>query len=35
MSGEYARAYRQWKKIGSTEIDAAGRLRREEAHARR
>ena len=35
MSDEYWRAYRQWKKIKSLDIDAAGRLSREEAHARR
>ena len=35
MSDEYWRAYRQWKKIHSLEVDAAGRLSREQAHARR
>ncbi len=35
-SDEYWRAYAEWKKIGTIEgIDAAGRLTREEAHARR
>ncbi|MEK7403510.1 MAG: hypothetical protein AAB225_00235 [Acidobacteriota bacterium] len=36
VSDEYWRAYRRWKKIGGIKgIDAAGRLTREEAHARR
>jgi len=36
MTDEYRRAYARWKKIGSIPgIDAAGRLSREEAHARR
>lgn len=35
MSDEYWRAYRRWKKIRSMDVDAAGRLSREEAHARR
>jgi len=33
---EYQRAFRRWKKIGAIPgIDAANRLTREEAHARR
>ena len=35
LSDEYWRAYRQWKRIRSIDLDAAGRLSREEAHARR
>jgi hypothetical protein len=36
VSDEYWRAYKRWKKTGNVPgIDAAGRLSREEAHARR
>lgn len=36
LTDEYWRAYQRWKKIGGIPgIDAAGRLSREEAHARR
>jgi len=35
LSDEYWRAYRQWKRVRSIDLDAAGRLSREEAHARR
>ncbi len=35
MGDEYRRAYRRWKKIPSMPLDAARRLSREEAHARR
>jgi len=36
MNDEYWRAYRRWKRIGNLKgIDAARRLTREEAHARR
>ena len=35
MSDEYWRAYRQWKRIPAIEVDAAHRLSRDEAHARR
>lgn len=36
MSDEYWRAYQRWTKMGSLEgIDAAARLSREDAHARR
>ena len=36
MSDEYWRAYKRWTKLGSLEgIDAAARLSREDAHARR
>jgi hypothetical protein len=35
LGDEYWRAYERWKKIGSIPgMDAAGRLSREEAHAR-
>jgi hypothetical protein len=35
-SDEYWRAYDQWKKIGAIKgIDAAHRLKREQAHERR
>jgi len=34
-SDEYWRAHRQWKKLPLMDIDAAGRLSRDEAHARR
>ena len=36
MSDEYWRAYKRWTKLGSLEgINAAARLSREDAHARR
>lgn len=35
LSDDYWRAYRQWKRIRSIDVDAAGRLSRDEAHARR
>ena len=35
LSDDYWRAYRQWKRIRSIGVDAAGRLSRDEAHARR
>ena len=36
MSDEYWRAYKRWTKMGSLEgINAAARLSREDAHARR
>ncbi len=35
LSDEYWRAYRQWKRLRRLDLDAAGRLSREEAHARR
>ena len=36
MSDEYWQAYERWKKIGAVKgIDAAGRMTREGAHARR
>jgi len=35
VSDEYWRAYRRWKRIPSIDLDAAHRLRRDEAHARR
>lgn len=35
LSDEHWRAYRQWKRVRSIDLDAAGRLSREEAHARR
>ena len=35
MSDEYWRAYRRWKKLRSVGVDAAHRLSREQAHARR
>jgi len=35
LSDQYWRAYRQWKRIKSLGLDAAGRLSRDEAHARR
>jgi hypothetical protein len=34
-SDEYWRAYRQWKRIGALDVDAARRLSREQAHARK
>jgi hypothetical protein len=36
LSDDYWRAYKRWRKIGSiTGIDAAGRMSRDQAHARR
>ena len=36
LSDDYWRAYRRWRKIGSIkDIDAAGRMSRDQAHARR
>jgi hypothetical protein len=36
LSDDYWRAYKQWRKIGSIQgIDAAGRMSRDQAHARR
>jgi len=36
LSDDYWRAYKQWRKIGSIQgIDAAGRMSRDRAHARR
>ena len=36
LSDDYWRAYRRWRKIGSIQgIDAAGRMSRDQAHARR
>ena len=36
MSDEYWRSYDRWKKVGSIKgVDAAGRLRRDQAHERR
>jgi hypothetical protein len=35
LSDEYWRAYRKWKRIKTLDLDAAGRLSRDEAHARR
>lgn len=36
LSDDYWRAYRRWRKIGSLKgIDAAGRMSRRQAHARR
>lgn len=35
LSDDYWRAYRQWKKIRHLDVDAARRLSREQAHARR
>jgi len=35
MSDKYWRAYRRWKRIQRLPVDAANRLPREEAHARR
>jgi hypothetical protein len=32
---DYADAYRRWKQLPDMDIDAANRLSREEAHARR
>jgi hypothetical protein len=34
-SDEYWRAYRQWKRIGALDVDAARRLSRKQAHARK
>jgi hypothetical protein len=34
LSDEYWRAYGQWKRIKRLEVDAAGRLSRDEAHVR-
>lgn len=35
LSDDYWRAYRRWRKIGSIkDIDAAGRMSRDQAHAR-
>jgi hypothetical protein len=36
LSDDYWRAYRRWRKIGGIKgIDAAGRMSRDQAHARR
>ena len=36
LSDDYWRAYKQWRKIGSIQgIDAAGRMSRDQTHARR
>jgi hypothetical protein len=36
LSDDYWRAYKRWRKIGSIRgIDAAGRMSRDQAHARR
>ncbi len=35
QSDDYLDAYRRWQKIEPMEIDAANRLTREDAHARR
>jgi len=36
LSDDYWRAYKRWRKIGSIQgIDAAGRMSRDQAHARR
>ena len=35
MGDEYQRAYRRWKRIQSVPLNAARRLSREDAHARR
>ena len=36
LSDDYWRAYKRWRKIGSIQgIDAAGRMSRDRAHARR
>ncbi len=36
LSDEYQKAYRRWKRIGTIGgVDAAGRMSRDETHARR
>ena len=35
QSDDYLEAYRRWQKIEPMDIDAANRLTREDAHARR
>jgi hypothetical protein len=35
MTDEYWQGYRRWKKLRSLDLDAANRLTREQAHARR
>ena len=34
-SDEYWRAFRRWKRISAVDVDAARRLSREQAHARK